>query len=52
MSLGRKFCVYLHFAPLFITWRKHELRKRESKFLYTDINTLQVKNFTLKVLMQ
>ena len=27
MILSRKFCVYLHFTPLFTSWRKHELRK-------------------------
>ena len=49
MSLSRKFCVYLHFTPLFTSCRKHELRKRQSKFF---VNTLQdlVKNFTLMVL--
>ena len=51
VSLSRKFCVYLHFTPLFTLWREHELRKRQSKFL-ENINTLQVKNFTLKVLCQ
>ena len=34
MSLSCKFCVYLHFTPLFLSiWCKHELRKRQSKFL-------------------
>ena len=33
MSLSGKFCVYLHFTALFALWRKHELRKRHSKFL-------------------
>ncbi len=33
VSLGRKFCIYLHFTPLFTLWREHELRKRQSKFL-------------------
>ena len=32
-SLSFKFCVYLHFTPLFTSWREHELRKRQSKFL-------------------
>ena len=31
--------------------RKHELRKRQNKFLQ-NANTLQVKNFTLKVLSE
>ena len=31
MILSRNFFVYLHFTPLFISWRKHELRKRQSK---------------------
>ena len=54
MSLsGRKFCVYLHFTPLFTSWREHELRKRQSEFL-DNINTLQdkLKNFTLSVLSE
>jgi hypothetical protein len=37
MILSREFCVYLHFTPLFTyihhAWRKHSLRKRQSKFL-------------------
>ena len=49
MSLSRKFCVYLHFTPVFTSCRKHELRKRQSKFY---INMLQVKNFTLKFLSE
>ena len=51
MSLSRKFCVYFRFTTLFTLWRKHELRKRQSKFLQ-NIRTLQVKNFTLKVLSE
>ena len=46
MSLSRKFCV-----SLFTLWREHELRKQQSKFLQ-NINTLEVKNFTLKVLCE
>ena len=51
MSLRRNFFVYLHFTSLFTLWREHELRKRQSKFLQ-NINTLQVKNFALKVLCE
>ncbi len=39
MILSRKFCVYLHFTPLFALWGKHELRKRQSKFLFSKIQT-------------
>ena len=34
-----------------LEWREHELRKRQSKF-FLNINTLQGKNFTLKVLSE
>ncbi len=34
MILSRKFCVYLHFTPLFTSCCKHELCKQKSKFSY------------------
>ncbi len=36
MILSRKFCVYLHFTPLFTSWRTVSMNfviKRQSKFL-------------------
>ena len=47
MILRRKFCVYLHFMPLFTSWCKHELRKRQRKFLLKT-NTLQVKTLSYR----
>ena len=40
MILSGKFCVCLHFTLLFLSWRKHELRKRSTVFVkYNYTNT-------------
>ncbi len=48
MILSRKFCVYLHFTPSFTSWRNFA----SDKAGFCKTNTLQVKNFTLKVLIE
>ena len=48
MILSRKFCVYLHFTASFTSWRNFA----SDKAGFCKTNTLQVKNFTLKVLIE